>query len=125
MKLLQQLMDLRESDDEEDDYDEHQYDREKKVSLLVLKAFLKCGLEVSENEGHGGTPLNGTNYYVLYSEEDHEATVKLDEATLDGLVKLNGSGMIDGKCELMPSTHTINVTFKVHKALHSGEAKID
>ena len=116
---------LREQD-EDDDYNGDSYEREKKVSVLIVRAFLKCGLPVSEYEGYGGTEFKGQRYYVLYSEDDHEATVKLDEAELADLVKLEHSGLIDGKCEIQAASDgTIRLTFKVHGALHSGDAEID
>ena len=122
---LQHLINNPIREQDEDDYNGDSYERERKVSLLVLRAFLKCGLPVSEYDGYGGTEFKGARYYVLYSEDDHEATVKLDEAELSNLVKLDHSGLIDGKCEIQAASDgTIRLTFKVHALLHSGDAEI-
>ena len=83
-------------------------------------------MPVSDYDGYGGTEFKGQQYYVLYTEEDHEATVKLDEADLGDLVKLQNSGLIDGKCEIQAASDgMIRLTFKVHQLLHSGDAEID
>lgn len=127
---ISQLLTIHEQDDViEDDDDNGAYDREKKVSLLILRAFRRCGLPVAEYDGsYGGVrdTHDRYGYDVLYSEDDHEATVKLEEAELDGLAKLHNSGLIGGKCEIIARTDgTLQLTFKVHPNLHSGDAKID
>jgi len=131
MKTLQHLLHIHEQEDDEieDDYDPGIYERERKVSLLILRAFRKCGLPVSEHESrHGGVKdkHDYAGHDVLYTEEDHEAMVTLEEATLEGLAKLHESGLIDGNCEITATREGgIRLTFKVHPNLHSGEAEIN
>ena len=130
MKTLQHLLHIREQEDDEiDDYDPGIYERERKVGLLILRAFRKCGLPVAEHESrHSGVRDKGdySGYDVLYTEDDHEAMVTLEEATLEGLAKLHESGLIEGNCEITATREGgIRLTFKVHPNLHSGEAEID
>lgn len=105
------------------------YEREKKVGVLILRALRKCGLEPSEYDGHiGGVKDKGDAWssYILYSDDDGEATVKLDEANLSNLVKLQESGLIDGDCEIGASSDlTVRLIFKVHPSLRDGEATIN
>lgn len=129
MKLLQ-ILSIRENEIiDDDDYDDGVYERERKVSLLILRAFRKCGLPVAEHEhSHSGVRDKGdySGYDVLYSEDDHEATVELEEADLAGFVKLSNSGLIGGKCDIVAASNgNLRLTFKVHPNLHSGEAEID
>lgn len=133
MKLLQ-LLSIREQDDvldseDHDDHDDGSYEREKKVSLLILRAFRKCGLQVSEHrDKHSGTRDSGDywGHDVLYTEDDREATVTLDEAELSDLVKLQSSGLIDGKCTIAPTSDgSLRLTFQVHAAIAKGDATMD
>lgn len=125
--ILQQLLKLLETDDDHDDYDGSVYEREKKVSQLILKALHKCGLEVSEHDGYGGTEGHDRIHYdVLYSEDDFEAMVTLEEAELANLAQLHESGLFEGKCNVTgTSDGRIRLTFKVNSHLRSGEAKFD
>lgn len=131
MKLIAQLLSLKENEvvDADDDHDNGSYEREKKVSVLILRVFRKCGLPVAEHESkHSGVRDHNDRwgYDILYSEDDHEAMVTLEEADLEGLVKLHGSGLIEGKCEITPTSDGgIRLTFKVHSNLHDGTASID
>jgi len=135
MKLLQLLSKrLTETDDEvldhDDDHDDGVYEREKKVSVLILRAFRKCGLPVSEHDHkHSGTRDSGDTWGhdVLYDEGDREATVTLDEAELAGLVKLSESGLIDdAHCTISATSKgAVRVTFKVHKAIAKGDAQME
>lgn len=128
VKRKLQIHEAVDIEDEEDDFDTSMYEREKKVSLLILRAFRKCGLEVAEHEDrHSGVREKGeyASFDVLYSDDDHEAMVQLEEATLEGFVKLQNSGLIDGKCEIVATRRgTLQVSFNVHPSLHSGEAEI-
>jgi len=127
MKLID--LTIKEHDIEDDGYDASVYEREKKVSLLILRAFRKCGLNVIEHDSkHSGVRDKGDywGYDVLYSEDDHEATVAVDEADIQDIAKLTDSGLIDGKCMVTPaSAGYLRFTFKVHPNLHSGDASID
>lgn len=108
----------------EDDGDE--YEREKKVSLLILRAFKRCKLEVAESR-HGVRDDNDyTGYDVLYSDDDGEAMVTIEEAELKSLVQLHGSGLIDGKCQITPTSDgQLLLTFNVNPHLRSGNAKME
>ncbi len=115
-------------DDEDDDHDDGSYEREKKVSLLILRAFRKCGIPVAEADQHRGVRDQGDSwgYDIIYTEDDHEATVSVEEIELAHLVKLHESGLIEGKCEIIATRDgALRFTFKVHSALHSGDASID
>lgn len=131
MKLLQ-ILSIREQDDvldDDDDHDDGVYEREKKVSLLILRAFRKCGLQVAEHESkHSGTRDHDDywGYDVLYTEDEREATVTLDDAELSDLVKLQDSGLIDGKCTVSgTSSGMLRLTFQVHGAIAKGDATMD
>ena len=113
---------------QDDDDFSKSYEREKRVGLLILKAFIKCGLEVTEHDNrHSGVKLNDhTSYDILYSDNDHEAIVHLDEANLAGLLKLEKSGLIDGDCNIIATgDRTLMLTFKVSPMLHDGNAKFN
>lgn len=131
MNLLAQLLSLKENEvvDADDDYDGSVYEREKKVSVLILRVFRKCGIEVAEHDDkHSGTRDHGDHwgYDVLYTEDDREASVTVVEAELSQLVKLQESGLIDGKCEIMAtSDQALRLTFKVHANIASGNASLD
>jgi hypothetical protein len=131
MKIAQ-LLSLKETDDvvdADDDHDDGSYEREKKVSVLILRVFRKCGIEVAEHDSqHSGVRDRDDRwgYDVLYSDDDKEAMVTVVEAELSQLVKLNESGLIDGKCEIMAtSDQAIRLTFKVHANIASGNASLD
>ncbi len=115
--------------DDGDDDDHGVYDREKKVSLLILRAFRKCGLDVAEHESrHSGVRDTGdySGFDVLYTEDDGEATVTIEDAELQSLVKLNDSGLIDGKCQISPTSGgQLRVTFNVNPHLRAGDAKME
>lgn len=114
--------------EQSDEYDrDGQYDREDRVSRLILSAFQKCGIEVAETD-RSGVKVGYTTYDILYSEgdDDFEATVDAEEATVGGIAKLNESGLFEGECSIMGSSrNTIRFTFKVNTHLRSGTAKID
>lgn len=117
---------LREMDD--DGYDASMYERERKVSVLILRAFRRCGLDVLEHDSkHSGTRDHGDSWghRVLYTEDDHEATVELDGAELEDLVKLSSSGLLEGPCEVTASSSgALRLTFKVHPHLRDGTAEM-
>ncbi len=123
LNLSEEVMDA-----DEDDYDDGVYEREKKVSLLILRAFRKCGLTVAESDA-SYAPRDRhdyTGYDVIYSEDDGEATVTLEEAELGGLTKLHSSGLIDGECSVAGTRDGfIRLTFKIHGVLKSGHASIE
>lgn len=128
MKLFQ-LLPVREQDDDlEDDYDSSVYEREKKVGLQILKVFRKCGLSVADHRHKHSGVQDHDDYWgkdVLYTDEEHEASVTLEEADLSDLVKLKDSGLIDGKCEISSTSDgTLRLTFKVHPAIASGNADL-
>lgn len=102
-----------------------QYDREDRLGLLILKAFQKCGIEVAETD-RSGVKVGYTTYDILYSEDDFEATVDVEEATVEGIAKLQESGLFEDTCEVVgTSRHTVRFTFKVNTHLRGGTAKID
>ena len=104
---------------------DEQLEREDRVGLLILRAFQKCGIEVAETD-RSGVKDGFSNYDVLYSEDDFEATVDVEEATVEGIAKLSESGLFEGDCEVVgTSRHTVRFTFKVNTHLRSGTAKID
>lgn len=62
----------------------------------------------------------------MYTDDEHEATVTLDEADLSDLVKLKDSGLIEGKCEISATSNgAIRLTFKVHPSIAKGDAEIN
>lgn len=116
------------ADDIDDSGDDGVYEREKQVSLLILRAFRKCKFDVVEHENqHSGVRDHGdySGSDVLYSEDDGEAMVTIEAAQLDSFVKLSQSGLVHGDCEISPkSDGTLLVTFKVNPHLRTGTAKM-
>jgi hypothetical protein len=132
MKLLASLLTLAEADevlDADEDEDDGSYEREQKVGVLILRVFRKCGLDVAEHDDkHGGVRDRDDRwgYDVLYTEDGREAMVTLVDAELDGLAKLHGSGLIDGKCAIGgTSDGALRLTFSVRASVASGRASLD
>lgn len=125
---VQRELNLREEvEDEGDDHDDGSYERENKVELLILRAFRKCGLKVAENEHSRGPKDHDDHWHfdVLYSEDDFEASVTVEEAELSEIVKLHGSGLFEGECRVTATSDmALRFVFTVHPALRDGEASI-
>lgn len=124
---VQKQLNLREEIVDDEDEDNGSYEREKKVSLLILRAFRKCGIQVAESDASYAVK-DKHDYWghdIIYTEDENEATVTVEDLQLSNLVKLHASGLIEGDCSISP-THdgSIRLTFKVHSALQSGEAEI-
>jgi hypothetical protein len=131
MKLMQLIkeQELMDADDFDNQSADGRYERQKAVSLLILRTFRKCGFSLVEGNNKYNGPRETHDYYgfdIIYDDYDHEASVLIDDVELHQLVMLNNSGLIDGKCVVTPTQDgVIRLTFKVHSAIAKGNAKLD
>lgn len=109
LRKLAGMPEIQGPDDWEDTDDDARQAREK-IGQLIAAAFKRMRLPVAENDWGGVA--------ILYDESDREATVWLDDSSLDLdlLLSLKQSGLAD-KYEIGIGKGTLMVTFIVSPAL--------
>lgn len=130
-QTVKSLLSLREDEIDVDDGDDsaalNQYDRERAIGKIILKVLDKCDLTPAETSASYGIKDDRgySNYDIIYSEDDREATVEFDELELGALLKFHQSGLLDGECHFVGNSDGgVRMTFKVNSAVASGKAKL-
>ena len=124
--LIQELSNVRESDEDDDIEYEKVRARELKVARLILRTFKKIGIDVV-SDGKKGVKLKDGDmfgYEISYDESDREACVEFDECTLDKLCLLKDSGLSD-KYKISHTRDSLQATFIVDSAIASGKAELN
>jgi len=116
----EEIMSQDDVDDETISAHDAQMEREKKITKLILTAFLKIGLEPETDFGH-----LGKTYSVYYDEDGRAAEVTLDdtEADLSILMRLRKTGLSDEFKIVGGAAAGLKITFIVNPDLdHVVEA---
>lgn len=97
------------SSDEADDQDDARHSREQKIMAAIARAFQRLRIPLAD-DGESA---------IYYSEDDREATVRLDDSSIDVdlLVRLKQSGLADQYRVEVGTGHALDIVFTVLPAL--------
>lgn len=123
---LKHLAGLYESDDVDDGYEKFSENLkvERLVSNIILQVFKKANLAVVQDyDSTGMKDSSGVSYDIAYDLDSNDATVIIEDCTLDQLISLKSSGLSSSYNISGTVDGTLRVNFSVNPAVVKGTAR--